>query len=428
MASERFSILILTDMRRTGANTISDHVDAFKDYSRHDIYYYDPLGRTTSANLEFDEFDVVVLHYSIYAIRDGYLHPFFRAKLAKYQGLKVQFIQDDYRWIEQMCACIREMGIHLLFTLYAPEKIDLVYSPSRLPGVTKFSTLAGYVPQNLLNKPTIPIASRPIDVGYRGRELPFWLGHLGQEKTNIVKAFHRHVQGHPLKHDVSCKEEDRIYGADWPKFIESCKTMLGTESGSSITDFDGSAETRVLEYLQEHPDASYEEVHAAVLSPFEGNVVHNCISPRAFETAALRTAMVLFPGEYSGLLEPWVHYVPLEKDLANFTEVAKAIQDTDLLMTMVNRAYDDLVGGGRYSYRTFIAAFDAIIDRYATPHGVTSKTKYELAMQEPLINVPMGWRGRLRWLAETAGVPSWLVRKLKAVADVMLRPFQRRSA
>src|SRR5205814_6148693 len=138
-----------------------------------------------------------------------------------------------------------------------------------------------------------PLASRPLDIGYRGREVPYWLGRLGQEKTNIVNDFHRHIGNFPLRHDVSAKEEDRIYGPDWPRFIESCKTMLGTESGSSITDFDGGAEAQVRAYLQGRPDATFEEVHHAVLRPYEGNVVHSCISPRAFETAALGTAMVL---------------------------------------------------------------------------------------------------------------------------------------
>jgi hypothetical protein len=414
----------MADMQRSNANTILDHVDAFRDYSRHEVYFYDPRSRVKSRNLDFNEFDVVVLHYSIFVLSDGHLHPFFRANLARYQGLKIQFIQDDYRQIDPMCARIRELGIHVLFTLYSAHKIDQVYSPGRLPGVAKFSTLAGYVPDNLLTKTAPPSASRRLDVGYRGREVPYWLGHLGQEKTNIVKAFHHHVHGHALSHDVSCKEEDRIYGQDWPNFIASCRTMLGTESGSSVTDFDGSAEAQVRMYLESRPDAPYEEVHSAVLRTYEGNVVHNCISPRAFETAAMRTAMVLFPGEYSGILKPWVHYIPLEKDFSNFPEVVQAIKDDGLLTSMANRAFDDLVASGQYSYRSFIREFDEIVERHATHHGSPWKHGYELAVQEPVPKPAIPWRARLSHLAERAGMPPWLLRKLKDVAKGVLRPFR----
>ena len=37
--------------------------------------------------------------------------------------------------------------------------------------------------------------------------------------------------------DLSYEEHDRIYGRAWLKFICSCKTMLGTESGASVFDF-----------------------------------------------------------------------------------------------------------------------------------------------------------------------------------------------
>jgi hypothetical protein len=182
---------------------------------------------------------------------------------------------------------------------------------------------------------------------------------------------------------VSSREADRIYGEHWPAFVQSCKTMLGTESGSSITDFDGSARTTVEAYLKRHPKATFAEVHQAVLQPYEGNVVHNCISPRAFESAALRTGMVLYPGDYSGILKPWVHYIPLEKDFANFAEVASKVKDVKFLTELTERCHADLVATGRYSYRTFVGEFDDMLDRHASPHGKDSKENYEKALKEP---------------------------------------------
>ena len=62
--------------------------------------------------------------------------------------------------------------------------------------------------------------------------------------------------------------------------------------------------------------------------------------------------MVLFPGEYAGILEPWKHYIPLAKDFSNFAEVAAKIKDDDYLQAVVDRNYNDLIASGKYSYQT----------------------------------------------------------------------------
>ena len=263
---------------------------------------------------------------------------------------------------------MREIGINVLFhSLRAPEKIEQVYSQEHLPGVTKYSTLAGYAPDNLLGLTPPQVEARPVDVGFRSRTVPYWLGMLGQEKTQIVHNFHQHVGGCRLKHNVSCREKDRIYGSRWPVFIKSCKTMLGTESGSSITDFGDTAQRLTRDYLKPRPKASFAEVHEAVLQPYEGNVMANCISPGRSKAPPSHTGMVLFPGDYSGVLKPWIHYIPLQKDFGNFPEVIQKVKDNAFLKELTDRIYEDLGPSGRYSYRTFVQEFDDMLDRHAYP-------------------------------------------------------------
>jgi hypothetical protein len=350
------------------------------------VYTYDPIGRTRYKHLDFSEFDVIVIHYSIMVISDLYMHPIFKEQLAKFRGLKIQFIQDDYRDVNAFMNVMRELGIHILFTLCPTDRIPLLWPEDRLPGVKKLNTLAGYVPDYLVNVQAPALEQRPLEVGYRSRDLPFWLGRLGHEKALIVKRFCEHAPAYDLKADVSSREEDRLYGPLWTSFIRSCRTMLGTESGASIADFDGSLQAKVADYLHEHPGADFEEVHAAILHAFEGNVLVSCVSPRAFETAALGTAMVLFPGEYSGILRPWEHYIPLEKDFSNFAEVVRKIRDLDFLRDLTRRAYQDLIASERYSYRAFIRDFDGVVDAHAGHVGSASKTAYHrdlMADQEP---------------------------------------------
>jgi hypothetical protein len=141
--------------------------------------------------------------------------------------------------------------------------------------------------------------------------------------------------------------------------------MLGSESGSSIVDYDRSAENAVRAYLAEHPVAGYEEVAAAALGPFAEGPRINTVSPRVFESAAMRTGLVLFPGEYSGVIRPTEHYIPLAKDFSNMHDVSEAIRDDALLERMTARTYDDLIASGAYSYRRFVAAFDEAVEARA---------------------------------------------------------------
>ena len=84
----------------------------------------------------------------------------------------------------------------------------------------------------------------------------------------------------------------------------------------------------------------------------------NQISPRVFEAISLRTVLVLFEGAYSGILEPHKHYYPLAKDGSNLTEVFTSLQDGALLDAMAERAYDDVIKSGRWSYEAFITVVD----------------------------------------------------------------------
>jgi hypothetical protein len=144
-------------------------------------------------------------------------------------------------------------------------------------------------------------------------------------------------------------------------------------------DYDGSVEARTRHYLVRHPDAPFEEVEREVLAPYEGNVVVSAVSPRVFEAAALGTAMVMFPGAYSGVVEPWTHYVPLEKDFSNMGEIAKRLRDDRFLAELTERAHADLVASGRFSLRRFVESFDELVAARSTARSPAAKPAYARA-------------------------------------------------
>jgi hypothetical protein len=394
-------ILLLCDDRRGSANTVLDHINAFVHFSRHQVRTFNPKAMRQSVALDLDAFDVVVVHYSVEVSDPTYVSERILDKLRRFRGLKIQFIQDDYRWVNRATAAARDVGIGVLFTV-APDRAAAQLYDERLPGVRRVHTLTGYVPDNLMNRPVRALHERSIDVGYRARDLPFWLGRLAREKAWIGQRFLELAPAYGLRCDIAWSEHDRIYGEQWIGFVESGRATLGTESGASIADYDGSIELAVRNYLREHPGAPFEEVHAAVLDPYEGNVVVSAISPRVFEAASLRTALVMFPGEYSGVISAGDHYIRLEKDFSNIDEVVANLHDDAAIASMTSRTYDDLIKSGRWSYDTFLRGFDAVVDEEAkVMRGPSAALRWRLARAERSLRVP-SMRVRLFRAAHTA--------------------------
>ena len=384
-SKRRLSILFLCDDNRGHANNVLDHINAFTEYSEHEIYLYNPRSIHKSI-ISLEEFDAVIVHYSLFILSEDYLAKSFREKLRKFKGLKLQFIQDEYRWIDQIAEMMRYIGIDVLFSLVPSPSLEKIWSEKRLPGVEKITTLAGYVPQNLVGFNSPALKDRPIDIGYRGRIVPFWLGAFGQEKVWIGERFLKHSLSYDLKCDIAWREEDRIYGADWVKFIYSCKAILGTESGASIADFEGTLQKRVDNYLLAHPKADFSEVHQNILAPHEENAPIRVISPRVFEGAALRSALVLFPGEYSNIIHPWKHYIPLAKDFSNVDEVVEKIKDLEFLNNMVENTYNDIIASGKYSLKEFIVQFDQVINENVKIPSKRGKFFYHLSKKERILS------------------------------------------
>ena len=362
------SILLLANAPRGAASTIHDHVGSFVRYSRHRVDILDPR-RLEEHPLDLDVFDVIVIHYTIHPNSDALVAPWLREKLRTFQGLKVQFAQDEYRRIDERTSAMRDLEIDVLFSAVPEAEVGKVYG-SRLDRTEIMETLTGFVPEGLGRATRRPLSRRPTEVGYRGRVVPWWLGALGQEKVEIARQFLARSAVRGVACNIAWNEHDRLYGRRWIRFLSTCRCTLVTESGASIVDHDGSIEDRTEAYLDEHPEATFDEVHAAVLAPFEGNATINVVSPRVFEAAALRTALVAFPGEYSHVIRPDEHYIALEKDFSNFDEVVERIRDVSAVQAMIERTHDDLVRSGRYSYQAFVRHFDDVVSQCASGKGI----------------------------------------------------------
>lgn len=376
----KLNILLLCNKPNVGndANTIVDHIEAFEHYSEHNIWLCTNFGEL-SRKLELHRFDAVIIHYSLSLLYDYYLCRKSKKRLRDFQGLKVVFVQDEYRQINKMIEELSFINVDVLFTCFPEKEIERIYSNDKLQNVRKENNLTGYIPERLTKINNQPLMSmRPVHIGYRGRKLPFWYGELAFEKWSIVDKWHQYTKGLAIKSDVSYHEKDRIYGHHWNHFLTSCKATLGVESGASIMDFTGELEKSIDAYQLTHPNESFHSVQEKFLKEHEGKYELNQISPRCFEAIALKTVLILYEGKYSGILKPNHHYISLKKDFSNIDFVLSCLQDNDFLQKMADTAFEEVALNPNYSYINFIKKVDAVIaDEFTARNKKTITEPYD---------------------------------------------------
>ncbi len=55
--------------------------------------------------------------------------------------------------------------------------------------------------------------------------------------------------------------------------------------------------------------------------------IYRAISPRVFEAAMTKTCQILTRGDYSGVIEPDIHYIPIEPDFSDYKEALSKFRD-----------------------------------------------------------------------------------------------------
>jgi hypothetical protein len=145
------------------------------------------------------------------------------------------------------------------------DAVDKVYHHSWLRSVRKETTLTGFVDEQLLQVKVPSYSDRHVDVAYRARKVPYWLGSFGMEKWSIGERFKAQAERYQLRCDISSDESARLYGKNWIRFLSSAKAVLGTESGASVCDFSGTIQRKVECMIESNPGTAFEAVRDKVL-------------------------------------------------------------------------------------------------------------------------------------------------------------------
>jgi hypothetical protein len=341
--------------------TIDEHLYSFRRYAQGVEFHYFNALFGIPRYLTRVPYDGVILHYTFFGNKHNryYYDWYFRAirGLGLINAPKVAMPQDENAHTDYIRKILKEYSVETIYTC-AYEKEYNVFYPPDLTGVRHvFTDYTGYIDENTLaDIEALPRKEgRPIDIGYRARQLPYWLGKHSQKKYEIgerVKEYCR--KNTDLTINISSNAEDTLYGDQWLHFLLNCRVVLGCEGGASLLDADDSVRKRVEAYTTEHTEATFEETEAACFPGRDNSIRYFALSPRHFECCMTRTCQVLLEGEYAGIFKPGVHYIELKEDYSNLEEVIEKVGDVKYCRQIADNAYRDIVASGKYTYRVFV--------------------------------------------------------------------------
>ncbi len=346
------------------APSMQEHIDSFALHSRYPVCAWNTAYGFPPA-ADGLVFDAVVLHYSLFGGPIYWLGPQWEAWIAarRSAGLTrvVAFFQDEYRFWGLRYRLLELLDVDLVFSCFDPQWHAATYGRRGWQGRV-VQALTGYVGERLLAMAARwakPRPDRRRDVGYRARRLEEYMGRGAMEKHLIGEGFLSRAAESGLALDIATDESSRIYGEDWYAFLGDCRAVLGVEAGVSVVDTEDVLWPAWRRLKDAHPELDFATARQALgLDAWEDAMDLRVISPRHFEAAALGTVQVLFPGGYSGVLEPMRHYIPLAKDFSNLDEVIALLRDEPAAARMAELARREVVDSPRWTYTAFLAEFD----------------------------------------------------------------------
>jgi hypothetical protein len=355
-------ILIAYSMVQTFNQATLTYLNSFRQYFDSDVEYLH-VTDDSKIHVNLSDYDVVIQSYCARLCFEGYVASDFIEKLREFNGLKILSVQDEYNRTNALKDAIKYIDFDIVMTCVPQHSLQYVYPKFDFPEVRFETVLTGYASESPgeIEAAFKPIRDRSIVIGYRGRNIGGIYGKLGFDKYEIGRRMKEICAQRGISHDIAMDEESRIYGALWLDFIGSCRAMLGSESGSNVFDFDGSLESQFRNMaIKLGCEPSYTDF-LPLVAQRDSEISMGQVSPRIFECALMRTPMVLFRGEYSGVIEQGEHYIMLEKDFSNVDSVLDQLKQVDELEAMATRTYDHLIASGKFGYRLFIRNLKEII-------------------------------------------------------------------
>lgn len=260
------------------------------------------------------------------------------------RGTLVMFIGNEYDLMPEKRAFIRAADVDYVCTQLPIESARWLYADC-----VRACVLA--MPHALnpkVYRPD-PMVKRTIDVGFIGTLYPPFIGDM--ERTHVIRFFEQFGAEYGLCCEIRTAPGARIPREVWARFLNACKTIVGGESGTYYLSRDRSLVDDAKRYMQRHPDASFGEVFNRFFKHAAGTFSGKAISSRHFEPIGTKTCQVLLKGHYNGILHADEHYIAVERDLSNMSEVIERLKDDSYRSALSERTYDYAMAAHTYRHR-----------------------------------------------------------------------------
>ena len=256
------------------------------------------------------------------------------------------------------------MDIHVIFSAAPHALISEIY-PKLLSHRKVIKVFHGYAEDYMFSNQLSLYQDRPIDVSYRALKLSNFYARLGLEKRNIGEKFLKYTSQFSLKTDRSNDFSKRLWGNDWHNLLKNSKAVLGVEGGSGVVDFGREIYDSVLQYEARTGEDSFQKIETIFFNGLDNIYNVRSLSPRHFEYAVFKCLMLLYEGDYEGVLKPYQHYVPIKKDFSNIEEVVDIMQTPKKAEEIIERAYHEIAKNPQYHFKAYVELFDKTIEENA---------------------------------------------------------------
>ena len=287
---------------------------------------------------KIQDYDLIVVLHSAAGDRMAIL----QHTAAWFQGRRgklAMFIGNEYDLLKEKIAFAKAAGADFICTqlpvatgrqLYSECSADVISMPHALnPRVYRERA-----------------RTRTVDVGFVGDLYERLIGD--RERTDIVHYFVRRGADHGLRCDIRV---ERMPRDAWAAFLNSCRSVIGAESGSYYLQPNGEALACAKSYVRRRPDASFDDVHRECFARTAPALNGKAVSSRHFEPIGTKTCQVLIEGAYNGILKADTHYIAVKRDLSNIEDAISRLKDVEYRTRIVEAAYAHVLTAHTYDHR-----------------------------------------------------------------------------
>ena len=261
--------------------------------------------------------------------------------LRKRHGKLAIFIGNEYSRMNDKIAFIQSVEADYICSQLPLKSAQWLYrdaQSSKVLSVPHALNPNAYYPQKSVK--------RNIDIGFRGYLYHNLIGDM--ERTNAIKIFQEKGEAKELLCDIQMKTISREL---WATFLNSCKGIIGAESGTYYLTRDGKPIAKACDFLKEQPDPKFDDLFAFAFQDCLDYVSGKAISSRHFEPIGTKTCQILVEGDYNGILNGGEHYIKLNKDLSNIEEAIQQFKDETFRNNMVEQTYNYVMDVHTHKHR-----------------------------------------------------------------------------